>query len=187
MRKILYTLLAGSIIFASCKKEDEAPPPIINGCTDMNAYNYNSNANTDNGSCINSFSEILTEQGEWIISTYVIDPPIEIGDGAVSDYLFWTPDCRKDDLIDYQFFGGIGTYTIKEGETKCDPNDSDTYEAGSWDINTDSTILYITPNGQSMVEWVIKKINEQELILEGTGDFQGDGIIRTKTKTYIHL
>tara|TARA_B110000444_G_C18795117_1_gene574424 strand:- start:547 stop:1104 length:558 start_codon:yes stop_codon:yes gene_type:complete len=185
MKNILYTFLVVSIIFTSCKKE-EVEEVLVNGCTDMNAYNYNANADTDNGTCINSFAEILTEQDNWIISSDVIDPAIEIGDGEVSDYLFWTPACRKDDLIDYQFFGEVGTYTIKEGETKCDESDSDTYEAGTWDVNADSTILYITPNGVSTVEWEIKEINDQKLILERTGDFQDDGIIRTRTKTYIH-
>tara|TARA_B100000767_G_scaffold171657_1_gene160656 strand:- start:552 stop:1169 length:618 start_codon:yes stop_codon:yes gene_type:complete len=158
----------------------------VYGCKDMNAYNYNANANTDDNTCINSFVKILTEQGYWKISTSVIDPPVIFADGEVSDYLLFTLPCRKDDLIDYNFFGGIGTYTIKEGATKCDPSDSDTYEAGNWDVNTDSTIFYMTPNGFSTVEWEIKKISDQEFILEGTGDFQGDGVMRTKTKTFVH-
>jgi len=158
----------------------------VYGCKDVNAYNYNANVNTEDSTCINSFIEILTEQGNWKISTSVIDPPVTFSDGEVSDYLLFTLPCRKNDLIDYNFFGGVATYTIKEGATKCDPSDSDTYEAGNWDVNADSTIFYMTPNGFSTVEWEIKGITDQEFILEGTGDFQNDGIIRTKTKTYIH-
>lgn len=42
MKKAVILSLALPLIFASCKKE---------GCTDVNATNYNENANKDNGSC----------------------------------------------------------------------------------------------------------------------------------------
>ena len=45
MKKILYTLLAVSLIFSACEKKD------IEGCTDSTMFNYNPLANTDNGTC----------------------------------------------------------------------------------------------------------------------------------------
>lgn len=205
MKKILYLLLGVSIIFIACKKKIEGCTdatmynynPLANedngscieklyGCKDVNAYNYNANANTEDSTCINSFVEILTEQGNWLISTSVITPAVGFGQGEVTDYLTFTENCRKDDLIEYAFFGGFGTYTISEGATKCDPNDSNTYEVGDWTVNADSTIFYITPNGSLEQEWTIKKISDQEFTLEGIGDFQNDGVTRTLTNTYIH-
>ena len=158
----------------------------VYGCIDVNAYNYNANANTEDNTCINSFIDIFTEQGDWIISTSIINPPVSFGSGEVTDYLTFTENCRKDDLIEYAFFGGLGTYTIREGAAKCDPNDSNTFEVGDWSVNTDSTIFYITPNDSLQQEWVINKISDQEFILEGIGDFQGDGVTRTLTKTFVH-
>jgi hypothetical protein len=205
MKKILYLLLVVSIIFVACKKKTEGCTdstmynynPSANedngscisyvyGCKDVNAYNYNANANTEDNTCINSFIEILTEQGDWIITTSVIDPPVAFGSGEVTDYLLFTEDCRKDDLITYDFFSGLGTYTIREGATKCDPNDNNTYEVGDWDINSDSTIFYITPTTDSTQIWTISKISDQEFTLEGIGDFQNDGVTRTLTNTFIH-
>jgi hypothetical protein len=205
MKKILYLLLVVSIIFVACKKKTEGCTdstmynynPSANedngscisyvyGCKDVNAYNYNANANTEDNTCINSFIEILTEQGDWIITTSVIDPPVAFGSGEVTDYLLFTEDCRKDDLVTYDFFSGLGTYTIREGATKCDPNDNNTYEVGDWDINADSTIFYITPTTDSTQIWTISKISDQEFTLEGIGDFQNDGVTRTLTNTFIH-
>jgi hypothetical protein len=205
MKKILYLLLLVSIVFVACKKKTEGCTdstmynynPSANedngscisyvyGCKDVNAYNYNANANTEDNTCINSFIEILTEQGDWIITTSVIDPPVAFGSGEVTDYLLFTEDCRKDDLVTYDFFSGLGTYTIREGATKCDPNDNNTYEVGDWDINADSTIFYITPTTDSTQIWTISKISDQEFTLEGIGDFQNDGVTRTLTNTFIH-
>jgi hypothetical protein len=205
MKKILYLLLVVSIVFVACKKKTEGCTdstmynynPSANedngscisyvyGCKDVNAYNYNANANTEDNTCINSFIEILTEQGDWIITTSVIDPPVAFGSGEVTDYLLFTEDCRKDDLVTYDFFSGLGTYTIREGATKCDPNDNNTYEVGDWDINADSTIFYITPTTDSTQIWTISKISDQEFTLEGIGDFQNDGVTRTLTNTFIH-
>ena len=158
----------------------------VYGCKDMNAYNYNSGANTEDNTCINSFIEILTEQGDWIISTSVIDPPVAFGSGEVTDYLTFTENCRKDDLIEYAFFGGFGTYTIREGATKCNPADSDVFEVGDWDLSADSTGFYISPNGAMQQTWEIINISDKEFVLEGIGDFQSDGVTRTLTNTFVH-
>ena len=205
MQKIIYLLLVVSILFSSCKKkiegctdstmwnynseaneDDGTCIPFVYGCSDSDAYNTNPEVNTDNNSCIYSFIKILSEQGDWRISTSIIDPPVAFGTGEVTDYLLFTNDCRKDDLITYDFFSELGTYTIREGETKCNPTNPNTYEVGDWEINSDTTIFHITPNLDSTQVWTIKEISDQKFILEGIGDFQGDGITRTLTNTFIH-
>ena len=205
MQKVIYLLLLVSFISSSCKKKIEGCTdstmwnynsaanednntciPFVYGCIDVNAYNTNPDVNTDDNSCIYSLIKILTEQGDWVISTSIIDPPVAFGSGEVTDYLLFTEDCIKDDLITYDFFGGEGTYTIREGASKCDPNDPNTNEVGDWRINSDATEFYIEPSNSSEQTWKIKEISDKKFILEGVGDFQGDGVTRTLTNTFIH-
>ena len=70
-------LVSLSIIVSSCKKEDEVvvEPIVINGCTDLTAMNYLSNANFDDGSCILAYD---IAQGIWNISSVCDDLIISI-------------------------------------------------------------------------------------------------------------
>jgi len=57
LKKIIYTLLAITLVFSACKKEDDdtVNPPTntsVFGCTDITAINYNILATIDTGSCI---------------------------------------------------------------------------------------------------------------------------------------
>ena len=68
MKKLIYTFLAVSIIFAACKKEDEViTPTVISGCMDATATNYNSSATNDDGSCTYSIV------GVWTPTSVVLD------------------------------------------------------------------------------------------------------------------
>ena len=68
MKKLIYTFLAVSIIFAACKKEDAD----INGCMDVIATNYNSNATSDDGSC--TFGVV----GVWTPTSVVQDSSVTV-------------------------------------------------------------------------------------------------------------
>ena len=75
MKKLLYTFLAASIIFAACKKEDDITTGSStgissnnSGCTDTMATNYNPAATVDDGTCIyNTSASIL---GTWNLIQY---------------------------------------------------------------------------------------------------------------------
>ena len=53
MKKIIYLFLIVSLIFSSCKKEEDevVTPTVISGCTDSDATNYNASATNDDGLC----------------------------------------------------------------------------------------------------------------------------------------
>ena len=71
MKKLLYTFLAVSIIFAACKKEDDTQVAVVavNGCMDATATNYNSLATNDDGSCTYSIVGIWTPNSVILYSS----------------------------------------------------------------------------------------------------------------------
>jgi hypothetical protein len=61
MKKLIYTLLAITLVVSACKKEDEDTAPTnttVSGCTDNTALNYNALATVDDGSC--DYSNIVS-------------------------------------------------------------------------------------------------------------------------------
>ena len=83
MKKLLYTFLAVSIIFAACKKEDEVvTPTVVNGCTDSLAINYNPLATIDDGSCTYTPTSTVydTLLGFWNLTHYDIGDGLEVAD-----------------------------------------------------------------------------------------------------------
>ncbi len=72
MKNYLYLILAVSVIFTSCKKEeDENPTPtVITGCTNLNAVNYDASAQSDDGSCI---YDIFPTPTRWIATNVIVD------------------------------------------------------------------------------------------------------------------
>ena len=80
MKKLLYTFLAVSIIFSSCKKEDEVvTPTVVNGCTDAIATNYNALATNDDGTC--TFGLV---GGAWITTSEVEEGHMMITMGGIT-------------------------------------------------------------------------------------------------------
>lgn len=72
--------------------------------------------------------------GDWIQTGSAIN--------GVSDWETDWDDCEKDNIIS---FLANGTFSVSEGPTKCDPNDPDVTDIGTWSLSADNKIL--TVNG----------------------------------------
>ena len=70
MKKILYLFLTVSLIFSSCKKEEDevVTPTVISGCTDSDATNYIANATSDDGTYIYKVTEAV-----WSITSQTLN------------------------------------------------------------------------------------------------------------------
>ena len=129
MKKVLYTLLAVSIIFAACKKEDEAVVPIvISGCMDAIATNYDATATIDDGSCIYSIV------GTWTPTSAAVNYTVTMGGMILMDTSYTMTPSNEDweftdvrftadgqmimgDTMQYSYSGNVLTVT-EDGETE---------------------------------------------------------------------
>ena len=131
MKKLIYTLLAVSIIFAACKKEedDSIIPSVVDGCTDATATNYNNSATNDDGSCIYSII------GTWTPTSADVNYTVTMAGMTLMDTSYTTtssdPEWEFADVeftadgqmimegesITYSYSGNVLTIT-EDGETE---------------------------------------------------------------------
>ena len=121
MKKIIYTLLAVTLMFSACKKEE--------GCTDAIATNYNADAEDDDNSCIYSIV------GTWSPTSAAVNYSASMGGMILMDTSYTTTPSDPEweftdvrftadgqmimdgDTIQYSYSGNVLT-TTEDGETE---------------------------------------------------------------------
>jgi len=136
MKKILYTFLAVSIIFAACKKEE--------GCTDAIATNYNADAEDDDGSC--TYSII----GVWTPTSVDIDSSMEM---TVGGEIIEEMDCGDGpESVNYSF---SGTMTPEEagfiGNMEFTSDGKMLVDGDEMDYTYSNNIVTVTDSDTTMV------------------------------------
>ena len=144
MKKLIYTFLAVSIIFAACKKEDDTPVA-VNGCTDNTALNYNLNATNDNGSCTYDLV------GKWTATNVVIDSTLTVSYmGETIDSLSWSGSSTLTPQMvgtptSLEFLSTGTVYAVEDGETETS------------DYSTNGNVLIV--NGVGSFHYAINNSN----------------------------
>jgi hypothetical protein len=72
-----------------------------------------------------------------------------------------TEVCELDDVFT---FLADGTYTLTEGQTKCDPFDPDLIDSGTWSFQNDQSVLRITSLGETF-DFTIEQLDENTLMI----------------------
>jgi hypothetical protein len=113
MKKILYLFLTVSLIFSSCKKEEDevVTPTVISGCTDSDATNYNASATNDDGLCEYDITGVWETTSSVLNGDELMGGPLT----AVELYYFFTD-------------GTLGTENYDES--------GNLWAYGEWNINS---------------------------------------------------
>jgi hypothetical protein len=116
-------LFLGVLAFSSCNDDDEEEEPAP------------------------TRSELLVNKN-WSVTGLTVEPAIDIDNNGTQEnnLIPFLAPCFLDDFFRYN---SNGTYTGEEGASKCDPNDPQVFESGTWLWNSDQTRLVMNFSGGS--------------------------------------
>ncbi len=148
-------LMLSSLAFTGCSDDDDAPAP--------------------------SREQLLVAKN-WVLTAITVNPALfnPQTQTEMSDLFPLFPLCKRDDFTNYM---SNGTYIVEEGASKCDPNDPNTVENGTYTWNSDkSVIIHNQAQGQGSYEYIVKTLNSDQLIVEQVT--VEDNIVYTFTVTF---
>jgi hypothetical protein len=115
----------------------------------------------------------------WILVSETVSPAINFNGILITDLYAQLDDCTKDDISK---FNTNGTYTFEEGATKCDVNDPQVWDSGTWVFNSDQTILVLTSPENGTINAEIIELTSSKVVTSQESTI--DDIKYTITDTY---
>ena len=155
MKKITLLFIIASLISVSACKKDE-----------------------DNNSTPQKTKSELLSAKPWKITALTVSPAINAGGTMITDIYAQMQACDKDDIYSFK---SDKTYMQEEGATKCDPNDPQVSEAGTWTFSSDEKQIVQTSNGSTESSALVE-LTETKLVISTT-EVDG-GITYTYTATF---
>jgi hypothetical protein len=143
MKKTNLLLVLGALLvfFSSCNKDDSAPA---------------------------TKADILANK-VWRITSHTVNPGRQTDNGQIITDLFqYYGTTYQDDVV--RFNRNPNTYTFEEGPTKSDPTGDQVFNAGTWMLNSDETVLVLqSANGQFFSYGQIVPVSEEDVIIVSEG------------------
>jgi len=173
MKKLLYLFLTVSLIFSSCKKEDEVvTPTAINGCTDSQATNYNANANADDSSCLYEIAGVW----QW-------ESPEAIGYSNIYSFFWPTGEYAMEyyDATNTAVRVTIGTFSLSSNQQSCSITDlgynlvNGTWVPDALEVTTSFTITKFNGSELDVTNPVVSaELNKTSIPLPDAPSFLAD-------------
>ena len=140
---------------------------------------------SDDDEEVKSKTELLTASG-WKLTEFTVNPAFDYdNDGTTETNLLpFVPACSQDDLTIYN---ADKTYAEDEGGSKCDTNDPQVFETGTWTFNGDETTLTKTKTNSTTAEsFTITELTENSFKYTETVTDPNDNITYTFSSTFSH-
>ena len=164
---MFYVLLAVSIVFSACKKEEEdtiAATTVLSGCTDAIATNYDATAISDDGSC--TFGIV---GGAWITDTeeMTMHAIVYMGGMVFMDTTLTEIETNQDSMetVIQKFFNN--------GDFNAWDNNNNLVDNGTW-VQSGTTVTVTT---DTAIVGEIISVTKTNLVhtVEGNETFTEDG------------